>query len=205
MDAHQWDARYAAAAASGIWAHAAPRIVQEVVATLPPGRALDLGCGDGRTTRLLAARGWTVTAVDFSAEALAIAVRVTTEAADRVTWLQADVTTLAPRAGQHLVVATYLHLPEPALRRVLATAAASLVPGGTLLVLGHDVENLATGAPGPTDPSLLYTPELLAGAVGGLEVVRCERVRRGPDDAETHGPVSGGEAVDTVLVATAPA
>lgn len=204
MDAHEWDARYAAAAASGIWAHTAPRVVQQVVADLPAGRALDLGCGDGRTTRLLLGRGWTVTAVDFSAEALAIARRATTEGLDRVTWLHADVTTLAPRAGQDLVVLTYLHLPEPALRRVLATATASLVPGGTLLVLGHDVENLATGAHGPTDPSVLYTPELLAAAADGLEVVRCERVRRGPDDAETHGPAAG-EAVDTLLVAVVPA
>jgi hypothetical protein len=48
---------------------------------------------------------------------------------------------------------------------------------------------------------VLYTPELLAAAAGGLEVVRCERVRRGPDDAETHEPTTG-EAVDTLLVAT---
>ena len=33
---------------------------------LPPGKALDLGCGSGRHTRWLAARGWTVTPVDIA-------------------------------------------------------------------------------------------------------------------------------------------
>ena len=41
------------------------------VAGLRPGRALDAGCGHGAETLWLAAHGWHVTAVDFSASALA--------------------------------------------------------------------------------------------------------------------------------------
>src|SRR5882672_10619245 len=40
-------------------------------ANLPPGRALDAGCGHGADTLWLAAHSWQVTAVDFSAAALA--------------------------------------------------------------------------------------------------------------------------------------
>jgi hypothetical protein len=40
-------------------------------ANLPRGRALDAGCGHGADTLWLAAHGWQVTAVDFSAAALA--------------------------------------------------------------------------------------------------------------------------------------
>ena len=40
-------------------------------ANLSPGRALDAGCGHGADTLWLAAHGWQVTAVDFSATALA--------------------------------------------------------------------------------------------------------------------------------------
>lgn len=36
------------------------------VGGITPGRALDLGAGEGRTALWLAAKGWTVTAVDFS-------------------------------------------------------------------------------------------------------------------------------------------
>jgi SAM-dependent methyltransferase len=202
MDAQEWDERYAAAGRDALWAHAAPRILEEVVRPLTPGRALDLGCGDGRSTRLLLELGWEVTAVDFSAQALAVARRLTTRGGDRVTWVHADVLALPPATGADLVLLAYLHLQVQDLRRVLATAVASLAPGGTLLVLGHDLENLRTGARGPTDPAVLYTPELLAAAAAALRIVRCERVRRGADDAETRE----GEdriAVDTLLVATA--
>jgi hypothetical protein len=50
---------------------------------------------------------------------------------------------------------------------------------------------------------VLYTPELLADAASGMRLVRCERVRRGPEDAEVHGE-PGPVGVDTVLVAIAP-
>jgi SAM-dependent methyltransferase len=40
-------------------------------ADIPPGRALDAGCGHGADTLWLAAHGWQVTAVDFSPAALA--------------------------------------------------------------------------------------------------------------------------------------
>ena len=56
-----------------------PRIAQRppneyltaTVAELTPGRALDAGCGNGSEALWLATRGWRVTAVDFSATALA--------------------------------------------------------------------------------------------------------------------------------------
>ena len=35
-------------------------------ASLVPGKALDLGCGDGHTAVWLAEQGWQVTAVDYS-------------------------------------------------------------------------------------------------------------------------------------------
>jgi SAM-dependent methyltransferase len=202
MDAQGWDEVYAAAAGHGVWARSAPRVIAEDVQALPPGRALDLACGEGRVTRLLLELGWTVTAVDFSAQALALARRLATVGGDRVTWREADVLRLPPLPGHDLVVITYLHLPEPDLRRVLATAIASLTPGGMLLVLGHDLENLTTGAPGPTEPAVLYTPELLADAATGLNVLRCERLRRGSDDPEAGG-IAAPVAVDALLVARA--
>ncbi|MGN6742075.1 MAG: class I SAM-dependent methyltransferase [Amnibacterium sp.] len=202
--AESWDRRYAAAAEDGVWAHSAPKAITEVVTPLPPGRALDLGCGEGRVTRLLLGLGWTVTAVDFSAEALAIARRLLPGPANRVKWVQAEVRTLPMDPGQDLVVAGYLHLDAADLRRVIAAAGRALAPGGTLVVLGHDVENLAGGAPGPRDPSVLYTPELLAEAAAGLTIERCERLVRGADDPETHGG-DAAPAVDTLLVARRPA
>ncbi len=47
-----------------------PPEVQAVVAKLPAGRALDLGCGYGRTSIYLAQHGWQVDGVDFVPQAI---------------------------------------------------------------------------------------------------------------------------------------
>ena len=57
-----------------------PPEVQQLVASLPAGRALDLGCGYGRTAIYLAQQGWQVDAVDFVPQAIAEAKRRATEA-----------------------------------------------------------------------------------------------------------------------------
>ncbi|MCB9449911.1 MAG: class I SAM-dependent methyltransferase [Anaerolineaceae bacterium] len=49
-----------------------PEIVQ-IVSELPPGKALDLGCGTGTNLRFLLQHSWQVDGVDFVAEAVAIA------------------------------------------------------------------------------------------------------------------------------------
>ena len=116
------------------------------VGALAPGRALDLACGAGRSAIWLAERGWTVTAVDFSDEALAMA----RQARPDVDWVLADLRDYEPEPGAYdLALVLYLPVSEHERRTVLRRAAESLAAGGVLLVVGHDVENLGTGAPGP--------------------------------------------------------
>jgi SAM-dependent methyltransferase len=120
------------------------------VGDLPPGRALDAGCGHGSDALWLAARGWQVTAVDFAATALAYA-RTTAEAmgpelAERIDWVEGDLETWTPRPdGYDLVACLYVHAAgsvEELVRR-LATGVAR---GGTLLLAGHRPIDPATGA-----------------------------------------------------------
>jgi SAM-dependent methyltransferase len=156
---------------------------------LTPGRALDLGCGAGRVALWLDSRGWRVTAVDFSEAALAIARRQGRE----VDWVLADVREYEPEPGAFdLALVLYMHLPPDERRVLLARAAAALASGGTLVVLGHDVENIGTGAPGPSRPDVLYAPETIAAELGGLGVQRAGRLTR---------PAGEATAVDTLVVA----
>ena len=53
-----------------VWSGRVNLRLVEVVSTLEPGRALDLGCGEGADACWLAERGWTVVAVDISDTAL---------------------------------------------------------------------------------------------------------------------------------------
>ncbi len=194
MDAAQWDERYRASA-GGVWATQPPAVVREIVTPLSPGTAIDVATGDGRTALWLAERGWACTGLDFSSAGLALA--AARPGGDAVGWVQADVLDWEPEAPVDLVVSCYLHLPDSA--TAIARIAQWVTPGGTLVVIGHDVENIAAGGHGPTDPAILYTPELLCGALGDvLRVERCERVTRTSADAELRGG-HPATAVDTLL------
>ncbi|GAA0950537.1 class I SAM-dependent methyltransferase [Actinocorallia libanotica] len=193
MEAEDWDRKYAAKEL--LWSVEPNRFAAEGLAGLPPGRALDLACGEGRNALWLASRGWKVRAVDFSPVAVARARELDREGA--VEWEVADLTAYPfPVAAEDLVLVSYLHLPPAQMRPVLANAARALAPGGTFFFVGHDLENLEHGTGGPQDPDVLHTPEAVAGALDGLEVVRAERLTR---------PVGERTAVDTLVVARAPA
>ncbi|MBX3217408.1 MAG: methyltransferase domain-containing protein [Labilithrix sp.] len=119
------------------------------VAGLRPGRALDAGCGHGSETLWLAAHGWEVTAVDFSASALAHA-RSTAEAlgpdvAQRMTCVEGDLAVWAPpREHFDLVVCLYVHVAG-SVAEMVQRLASGVAPGGTLLMVGHRPLDPATG------------------------------------------------------------
>lgn len=85
----------------------------EAVTGLTPGRALDLGCGDGGDALWLARRGWHVTAIDISTAAvrrLADLARARGPG-DRGTSEQHDLYVSFPQGQFDLVSAHYLHTP----------------------------------------------------------------------------------------------
>jgi SAM-dependent methyltransferase len=204
VDRAAWDARYAAA--GHVWGAEPNRFVVEVVEDRPPGRALDLACGEGRNAVWLARRGWRVTGVDFSPVALAKAAELAAAAglaAEAVELVEADVLEWRPPSGAFdLVLVAYLHLPEPHRRIVLERAAGAVAPGGICCILGHDRANLADGVGGPQDPAVLPTAEELAGVLGavGLEVRRAQLRTR-----EVDTPDGPRTAIDHLVVASRPA
>ena len=120
-----------------------PQLVAEV-ADLPAGAALDVGCGEGGDALWLAERGWQVTAVDFSTVALERATARARERGvdDRIDWVHADVRAEPPPEGRFdLVSAQFLQLPSADRRPLFQRLAAAVAPGGTLLVVGHDVSH----------------------------------------------------------------
>ena len=146
---------------------------------LAPGRALDLACGAGRNAVWLAERGWTVTGVDFSDAALENARRLSAERGVEVEWVQADVREWTPPAAAYdLVAILYLQIPADERRVVHGRAAVAVAPGGTLLVVGHDRENLVSGTGGPRDTGVLLDSEEVAAELDGLVIERAERVLR---------------------------
>ena len=120
------------------------------VENMRPGFALDAGCGHGSEALWLAVRGWRVTAVDFSATALAHA-RSTAEAmgpeiAERIEWVDADLASWAPRPGAYdLVACLYVHVAG-SVGEMVQRMASGVARGGTLFLVGHRPIDPATGA-----------------------------------------------------------
>ncbi|MCA1672282.1 MAG: class I SAM-dependent methyltransferase [Actinobacteria bacterium] len=177
MDSDDWNRRYEGAEL--LWTANANRVLMTEVEAMAPGRALDLGCGEGRNAVWLARQGWAVTGVDFSDVGLDKARRLAEAQAVNVEWVLADLRTYEPeRHAYDLVVVLYLHLGARDRRAVHAAAALALAPGGTILVLGHDLYNLSDGHGGPQDPSILFTPDDVVADLPGLSMVKAERVSR---------------------------
>ncbi|WP_326809969.1 class I SAM-dependent methyltransferase [Streptomyces scopuliridis] len=197
--ARYWDEVYAERPAS---ADPQPndRLV-EIATALPPGDALDLGCGGGGDALWLACRGWRVTALDVSAVA---ATRLARQArsrglSDRITAMQHDVRASLPGLRFDLVTAHYFHTPYAQDRTAILRSAAHLLrPGGRLLVVDH-------GSTAPwswnQDPDVRYpTPQEVAALMrlspARWTVERADTPRRiavGPDG-------STAEVVDHVLL-----
>ena len=178
MDSADWDRRYAAAEL--LWSAGPNRFLVAEVDGLPPGRALDLACGEGRNALWLAEQGWQATGVDFAAVAVERARRIAGERGLAAAFEQADVLAYEPPAAAfHLVIVFYLQLPAVERARALAAAARGVARGGTLLVVGHDLTNLSEGVGGPQDPAVLFTPaDVVREACTGLVVEKAERVNR---------------------------
>jgi SAM-dependent methyltransferase len=139
------------------------------VAGLRAGRALDAGCGHGAETMWLAAHGWEVTAVDFSASALAHA-RSTAEAlgpeiAARIAWVEGDLAVWTPPPGRFdLVVCLYVHIAG-AVDEMVRRMASGVAPGGTLFLVGHRPIDPATGKPTPAAGQLQVSVEAAVAAL----------------------------------------
>ena len=191
MRREDWDRKYAAV--DNLWAAKPNRFLVAEVEGLPPGRALDLACGEGQNAIWLATRGWSVTGVDYSEVAIAKARDRAARDGVEVDFVQADLVEYAPDPGTFdLVTLLYLHIPSTERKGVHAKAGAALAPGGTLVLVGHDLANATEGVGGPSDRDLLYTADGIASEFPGLEIEKATTVLR-----EVYGEER--DAIDTLV------
>lgn len=180
QDVHgSWDARYAD---QPMWSGDPNWALVSLVADDQPGRALDIGCGEGADAVWLASRGWEVVGLDPSEVALDRARAAADAAGVDVRWMPATLDE-AVRSGDlvpggfDLVTASYAVLPlaEDPLRQLTDLVA----PGGTLLVVHHvDVDRERALAHGFDPDTLLQPADVAAGLGPGWEVVLDERRAR---------------------------
>ncbi len=181
----EWDAKHQAAAEEPPPEPAS--FVRELLPLLPQGPALDLACGTGRHTLLLAARHQPVTAVDGSGVALDVLERRAQELHYNVNRIRDASRIASPSHGIQLVHADLEHviLPTTAFslilcvhylqRSLFAQMEAALLSGGMLLFETFTRE----GAGGPRNPAYLLAPGELRTAFPGLRIVFYRELRAG--------------------------
>ena len=134
-----WEQRYARS--DRVWSGRANRALVEVASALTPGRALDLGCGEGGDAVWLAQNGWDVTGVDIAPSAIARATAAADELGlnpERIRFVAADLESRDDAERYDLVTACFLQSPVPLARQlILRKAAEQVAVGGHLLVVSH--------------------------------------------------------------------
>jgi SAM-dependent methyltransferase len=195
-----WDHRYGG---EQLWSGNPNGTLANEVSGLIPGRALDVGAGEGGDAVWLAEHGWKVTASDISSRALD---RVDAEARRRglrVDCEHADANALGvfQRGGYDLVSAQYASIPRTPDHRGVRNVLDAVAPGGTLLVVGHDLEPMRTPIDTSTD-SRGFDPDAYVRVDDFAEVVADSPAW----DIEVHekrprppGAASGHHVDDVVL------
>jgi len=133
-----WEAHYGER--ERIWSGRVNAQLPGILAGVVPGRALDLGCGEGGDAVWLAENGWQVTAVDISETAIgrAAAAADARGVRDRIEFERHDLSDTFPEGTFDLISAQFLHstvrLERP---QILRNAADAVAPGGRLVIVDH--------------------------------------------------------------------
>lgn len=142
-----WDERYRSRPQH--WSGNPNPVLVAEVADLAAGTALDAGSGEGGDALWLAARGWKVTGAELSTTAIGRAEEQAERLGLEVTWEHLDLTREPATGTYDLVSAFFLHLPARARQTMWRHLGAAVAPGGTLLVVGHDLSDQHTTMPRP--------------------------------------------------------
>ncbi len=193
-----WDAHYRER--ERVWSGRVNARLVEIAESLPPGTALDLGCGEGADAVWLAERGWAVVAVDVSAVALRRAAELARErgVGDRIDFQDHDLGASFPDGAFDLVSAEFLHSTIELDRiPILRRAAAAVAPGGVLAIVDHGAA--PPWARNHHEHHFAPAQEVLDDL--RLDLAQWERLRVGPAERAATGP-DGTEAalVDNLIV-----
>ncbi|MHA3021004.1 class I SAM-dependent methyltransferase [Mycobacterium sp. BMJ-28] len=189
-----WDRHYVER--ERIWSGRVNPRLAEVAATLTPGRALDLGCGEGGDAIWLAGNGWQVVATDISDVALGRAAEDAGDLLERIDFQRHDLTESFPAGEFDLVSAQFLHSTMPLDRTaVLRRAADAVAPGGRLVIVDH-------GAAPPWSKHKDYPFPSIDDVLASLDLgAGWDRLRAEPVEREATGPDGqAGHLIDNVMV-----
>ena len=174
-----WDERYG----RGDHSSAEPsQLLRRAVATLAPGRALDVACGVGRHAIFLAGLGWEVTAVDSSRAGIEIMKRRAAESGVKIDARIADLERgeFLLAAESYDLICDFYYLQ----RDLFPQLRAGLKRGGTFVGAIHLISD--NPAEETRNPEFLLAPGELRAEFLGWEITHYHETQVNDDDPGEH-------------------
>ena len=181
-DREKWNRRYA----ENTWRKGNPvTLVEDWLPRIAPGKALDVACGAGRNSILLAQQGFEVDAIDISVEGLKLGREQADALGLAINWIEHDLDEPYHFDTDYdlILVLWYVDLD------LISQLCNCLAPGGYLLCEEH----LQTDAEvsGPDNRNFRVPPGALRNAVNRLEILF---------DEESIRPNAEGEAMASAKI-----
>lgn len=167
-EAERWDQVYESE--PHLYTPAPNALLVEVAGAMPPGRALEIGMGQGRNAVWLAERGWDVTGIEISRAGVE---RARTSGASLRVVLAAAEEFAIGESEWDLIAGIYVH---GVMLRESARIVAGLRPGGRLVIEGFHRDVMKLGIDGLTGGLLGYKTNALLRKYLELRVERYEEV-----------------------------
>jgi thioredoxin reductase/protein-L-isoaspartate O-methyltransferase len=196
-----WDHRYGG---EQVWSGNPNGTLVNEIGGMPPGRALDVGAGEGGDALWLAQQGWQVTASDVSQRALD---RVDAEAKRRGLHVErhhtdANALNAFETAAFDLVSVQYASIPRTPDGRGVRNVLNAVAPGGTLLIVSHDLDAMREPVDAPAqnhrfDPDAYLRTDDFAADLADSSRWDIEVKEKRPRPA---GAVSASHHIDDVVL-----
>lgn len=163
----------------------------EIIETIHPGTALDIGCGSGGLVAAMAEKGWEVTGIDIAPKAVEAARKVLEARGLQASIAVANAAEWKPNQQFDLITNSFaLPATEDEQSALFQTIRDSLRQGGTVLIKDFDAEMQKR-----EEFSRFHCPtiEELAKAFEGYEVLRAEVKQT----AHAHGHRGENDAAES--------
>ena len=165
IDRDKWNQRYA----ENTWRKGNPvTLVEDWLPRIPRGKALDVACGAGRNSILLAQQGFEVDAIDISVEGLKLGREQADALGLSINWIEHDLDEPYRFDTDYnlILVLWYVDL------ELIQQLCACLAPGGYLLCEEHLQTDDEVAGPG--NRNFRVPPGALSDAVNGLEILHVD-------------------------------
>lgn len=154
---------------------------------LPGASVLCLAEGEGRNAVFLAKQGFSVTAVDGSAQGFVKLQKLAAQAGVNVRTVIKDLAHFDMGQRQYdAIVSIWCHLPQPLRAEIHRRVVVALKPGGFFILEAYTPRQLQYKTGGPPNAAMLMTRDLLRTELAGLQVEIAQELDREIHEGKGH-------------------